>query len=1119
MFARGGVVLMVAAHLFAGARAAECDTLVTQTTCEANAAPECAWYKTTGPCVQKAFGTCPSMDVVFVVDSTAAMSGAAFGTVTDGYASLLDTIQTWSGKLPLAADAVRIGWVLLNDTTPITSKPITNVKTELDAAVTALKALPASGGGDIATSDVITATEAVYTAAASTTQRRIVVFFTASAFMARGDLPTFLADPDVTSFVVSINDNAAGIAGNLTSLATLPAADHMNDVKFADVATLLDEFCTADKFFGKQVTTPPSPPPATCDPLLTETECKAKLECAWPAAGGPCREKKYENCPVIDLAVHLYSHDAWLAPFGTAPAAVAPVGLAGFVEVLRQWIDGLPLATMDTATPAKVASGVRLALAQGFSEAGVTGVVGTQFHSDRKKLYSELQQQDLLSRATTELGFGTSLKHIKDAFATAQTTANAQAKKVVVIFSVTGVPYQGVPEAEFLSSEDVTVFSIGLNDSLPGDEEYTTLPYSTLPHDEHATTELLANLNEMLEGLCNEVKFIGKAVVAPGPIGDACSAFADQATCAAPACVWYDGTGPCAPKAQEGCPSMDIVVAFPRQPNFSEMYPAGMLGYAGLLEVLRAWIDQLPLATSATTGGAITGKGIRVGLVQFSTPGTYDSAVTNGRSTLYMNLQRQELEYMQAASTNLNVGLQSLENMFTAAATTGVDQMRVVLLFTTETVVAEQMPETATALSGSRTFSIVINDRYPAPVKNQAFASLPKAGHYTSVPLSGVAGLLNGLCDQTAFMGKQLAASPVPNDCKLPTLTAAACAAVTTTTCGWYSTTGPCAADAYQTCPEMDIVIMFDATPEFQKEFGTAYPSGFAAFIDMLGDFVGDIPLAPWSTTENKFTQAGFRVGLVQYAGTEFISHELSGDGVTLYDNLHNQQLRYLGTAAAGGPNPAAAMEKAKDLLTTAPGAGATRKKVILTFQVAKPATTDAARIKAVAADTDITAFAFVVDDNVADPAGAAYTQFAKLPAADNFRALRLGNVPFLLQNLCAEAVKPSLPDAFPVPATPSPSVPTPGVTSSPDTKSPTSGAGGVDDDDDDNEELLIVIIVLLSVGLVGAFIAIAVVLQRKKAAPSFSRGHSEDLHAQFGLEPQSGFPADGGSGSKFAAL
>jgi len=87
-----------------------------------------------------------------------------------------------------------------------------------------------------------------------------------------------------------------------------------------------------------------------------------------------------------------------------------------------------------------------------------------------------------------------------------------------------------------------------------------------------------------------------------------------------PNCFWRDGK--CQDERFAGCPPMDVGFLLDGSGSMSIAFTSYPKGYIGMFEIIRDWIQDIPLTNTNAAYGAKVGNasGFRVGIVQFSSP-------------------------------------------------------------------------------------------------------------------------------------------------------------------------------------------------------------------------------------------------------------------------------------------------------------------------------------------------------------------------------------------------------------------------------------------------------------------------------------------------------------------
>ncbi|KAJ9471018.1 hypothetical protein DIPPA_09731 [Diplonema papillatum] len=914
----------------------------------------CVWYAGSGPCANIEYEACPAMDVVFLFDSSTTFA-KQYGTHPLGYAAFLEMVADWAGGLPLAeTGGVRVGLVQYGDAS--VASQLTGNLTTLRSNLHSQQVLFAPVyPWDMTFYRGLDGMENVFAQGSATDAHpklRVLITFVSDTFSVATRM-----GPDV-SFAVAINDHFTEPTTPLLPLGSMPHAEHFTSIPLDGVPELLAGICQETEFLGKQLVGPQVMGDA-CVQHADTAACAGDSECVWYAGSGPCAKKEYAACPALDVVILFDSSNNFDQAFGAHP-----LGFAAFLEMIRDWAGGLPLAETG---------GIRIGVVQ-YSSAPSSQVRSSELTGNLTTLHWNVRYQELIFEGIHRVYTADQNIRVQAALAAAESMFNTGAatdgrQRVLITFSTAAYSEIRMDSdtASWMASGAVTAFSVAISDHFTGSA--SLLPVASFPQTDHFTSIPLDGVPGLLAGICTATDFLGKQLLNKTEPAETCSQHASLAACAGDSgCAWYAGKGPCAKKEYAACPAMDVVVLFDSSDTFGEPFGAHPSGFTAFLGMVGDWADGLPLKE---TGG------MRVGLVRYS-PWAYASELTGNLNALQVALRTQQLQYQATTGRSVKDGLRSAESVFDEAAG-GFDRRRVVLTFATDsldmgTYVYPSDVSSFLSYGAVAAFSVLINDRYPWT--NESFfplADFPIEDHFTATSLDGVPGLLDGICQSTGFLGKQLVVPQTLGDACIQPENVAACAS--DPGCAWHDGRGPCAKKAYEACPAMDVVILFDGSDKFKGAFG-AHPSGYAAFLEMVLDWAGGLPLAG---------AGGLQVGVVQF-GQGTISTDVTGDLATLQSNLRWQVLNF--QFATRATQAQAGVTAAQSLFKRAVPTDPARRRVLITFAVSVlDAGLDSAAVDFMM-DPALTAFSVLIKGRV--QGNSSYLPLGSFPIAEHFTAVWL---------------------------------------------------------------------------------------------------------------------------------
>ena len=295
-----------------------------------------------------------------------------------------------------------------------------------------------------------------------------------------------------------------------------------------------------------------------CEKKHTSTHdlcpCKSDDDCAWDTEKVVCTEKKYKDCPDMDIAVLLDGSGSMHRSFGNHPH-----GFYGLIGILREWVEGVPLSG-DNHLKKKNASpkGIRVTFVQ-FSLANVlpemdhsincaVGECTNGYLSGNEK---ELQGELSWAEQHFQGGWTYLCTALKDASENAFAESPSWRKKVLLIIADGGLTdYDGdsckpdscgniaaidrkflpaytdrlITAQSLLKDEGVTIFGIVMRrfnehtfEDRNAEEKLKKLV--TSPQDEHFLNVLLDDIpDKVLLSLCDPTTTFGKNLAHKGAL-------------------------------------------------------------------------------------------------------------------------------------------------------------------------------------------------------------------------------------------------------------------------------------------------------------------------------------------------------------------------------------------------------------------------------------------------------------------------------------------------------------------------------------------------------------------------------------------------------------------------
>ena len=240
-------------------------------------------------------------------------------------------------------------------------------------------------------------------------------------------------------------------------------------------------------------------------------------------------------------------------------------------------------------------------------------------------------------------------------------------------------------------------------------------------------------------------------------------------------CFWSGASDECVTSVFGACPPLDVAVVFDGSGSMSQAFGRHPHGYEALTTFLKEWVKKLPLNGDSYTAKEQTkATGMRVGFVQFSTPGaprTTAGMVGTANGLLSGNLSELEkdIEYhnknQMADRTFVEGALEHAVEIFRASPPT---RKRVLILITDGKLNDADMLK---AVRGSldalsvQTFGVVIRrldtrtqEDIDAEFALKPVVSLPTDEHFLNLKLDDVVTeVFEAICDPTKKFGALIA--------------------------------------------------------------------------------------------------------------------------------------------------------------------------------------------------------------------------------------------------------------------------------------------------------------------------------------------------------------------------
>eukprot|EP00756_Hemistasia_phaeocysticola_P042465 Hpha_TRINITY_DN16972_c1_g1::TRINITY_DN16972_c1_g1_i5::g.55882::m.55882 len=290
-----------------------------------------------------------------------------------------------------------------------------------------------------------------------------------------------------------------------------------------------------------------------------------------------------------------------------------------------------------------------------------------------------------------------------------------------------------------------------------------------------------------------------------------CDEFTDRCPCEShEACYWHPPTG-CVQSNFGDCPTMDIIILFDGNKEFSGNYGRHSFGYDGFIEAMRKWMESLPLNKEpALSLTHLDNGGARVGFIQYGTTcgrwnvgccydycarrvwgvcwswkqncqpavyrcceagpynaekritsGTYGAkgSLTGAKPELEIELDWQENHFL-SANSKINNGLTYAGQVFKAHSDVGDTRKKLLFIFSVKPI--EDNGDTSAARNtlatqGVEVFGIAIKKQSTSDVSAISNSLLPYVGNDNSrvkqLELDDIYDKMEKICDTTDDWG------------------------------------------------------------------------------------------------------------------------------------------------------------------------------------------------------------------------------------------------------------------------------------------------------------------------------------------------------------------------------
>ena len=294
-----------------------------------------------------------------------------------------------------------------------------------------------------------------------------------------------------------------------------------------------------------------------CEDLTDRCSCLDNSDCAWK--DGLCQQNSFLSCPDLDVVFILDGSGSMQAKFGHHPH-----GYYGMIEMLRTWIQTLPLTGESAGTPSVKTGGTfRLAFVQFSGKnrvepfakfASCTGCPNGRFSGVASELDAELvwHHENYFKLGTM---IEKSLKMATGVFANSPTFRS----NVLIVITDGEIfdPDKIAPQRQHLDAEDVQTFGVVVRKGqqhTPTDlkAQQTLLPIVSEPKDMHFLNVPLDDIPDaLLNDFCDPNSLFGASIqkkfgTQPG-VEVPCKKWSSAECVTDSSCAWKPFTDPTSP--------------------------------------------------------------------------------------------------------------------------------------------------------------------------------------------------------------------------------------------------------------------------------------------------------------------------------------------------------------------------------------------------------------------------------------------------------------------------------------------------------------------------------------------------------------------------------------------
>ncbi|KAJ9438854.1 hypothetical protein DIPPA_03389 [Diplonema papillatum] len=771
-------------------------------TCACTSDTECFWHN--GVCVGIHYGACPTMDIVVLIEGSAAMS-SVFGRHPHGFQALLEMMRAWASLLPLTGDIGKAGQSGLGYADGLTRIAFVQFsgnknKKQGSGVVAGSAAVTPVGTGaagrltgympDIKTdliwhetnmlgedtfvSAALDIAGNLLNAAPKDGRKKIVLLLQSNKAgdMDRVDQPLAklkAADAHVFGIVVRrTSQHAADVdlaaEESLRRLVTEPQDQHLMNVQIDKLEEeVFDRWCNPETAWGQWLVVLHTDSKVPCGFHATSHECDKDSGCAWDdslvkCTKSPCLQFcKQEDCESADEKLRC----EWDGTDSTcAKEQVCAYDAEGtcMADLECWWTERM--TTDDTGNPAMMSTCEPVPCKHLTESACLSDDFGCVWDSSLATDRCQIPKCPYVTSGECTADPQCVWDAVAEACGVRQCTHATQ------------TPCDADVKCKWDANTCV---------ELPCVQHLDESSCNTEPSCEWDVSASPAYCKETYcsrwkgEGDCNGDASCGWDATAATCVEFDCELIDKECECMqTPACFWSSQSNGCVAEVFGACPALDIVVAVDGSAGMARSFGRHPSGIVALMSMLRDWIRLLPLSMDTySKAQAAANSGVRVGIVQFSAPGKFVTTTTTGAHGMLsgdIDELKEDVAYHAAhiagslgtqVQRYMEPALDHATYMFKNSPTT--TRQRVLLMLTSGT------PDDVTALEAARaamdagvqTFGVVIRRLstlsqadIEAESQVKPLASTAKDDHFANLMIDEVpTKVLFALCDASKKFG------------------------------------------------------------------------------------------------------------------------------------------------------------------------------------------------------------------------------------------------------------------------------------------------------------------------------------------------------------------------------